>query len=60
MFKKNENNIRVGEFETSHGIIKTPFFMPIATKGAVKTISTRDLDNLGAQILLSNTYHLML
>ena len=60
MFKMNENNIRTGEFETSHGVISTPFFMPIATKGAVKTISTRDLENLGAQILLSNTYHLML
>jgi len=60
MFKKNKNNIRIGELETPHGIIKTPFFMPIATKGAVKTISTRDLESLGAQILLSNTYHLML
>jgi queuine tRNA-ribosyltransferase len=60
MFKKNENNIRTGELETAHGVIKTPFFMPIATKGAVKTISTGDLDALGAQILLSNTYHLML
>ncbi len=60
MFKINKNNIRTGEFETPHGIIKTPFFMPIATKGAVKTISTLDLENLGAQILLSNTYHLML
>jgi queuine tRNA-ribosyltransferase len=34
--------------------------MPIATKGAVKTMSSRDMENLGAQILLSNTYHLML
>jgi len=54
------NNIRKTILSTAHGDIKTPFFMPIATKGAVKTISTRDLETLGAQILLSNTYHLML
>lgn len=53
-------NIRKTILQTGHGEIKTPFFMPIATKGAVKTISTRDLEDLGAQILLSNTYHLML
>lgn len=62
MFKLNKQNngIRAGELKTAHGAIQTPFFMPIATKGAVKTISTRDLRELGAQILLSNTYHLML
>ncbi|MDD4995571.1 MAG: tRNA guanosine(34) transglycosylase Tgt [Patescibacteria group bacterium] len=51
---------RVGEIETAHGVVHTPFFMPIATKGAVKTVSTRDLDALGAEILLSNTFHMML
>jgi len=60
MFGKKQNNLRKTEFKTAHGVIKTPFFMPIATKGAVKTISTKDVEKLSAQILLSNTYHLML
>lgn len=51
---------RAGKLHTSHGVIQTPFFMPIATKGAVKTLSSQDLEHLGAQILLSNTYHLLL
>lgn len=46
--------------ETRNGEIKTPFFMPIATKGAVKNLSPEDLRNLGAQIVLGNTYHLWL
>ncbi len=49
-----------GELRTAHGVIQTPFFMPIATKGAVKTLSSADMEKLGAQILLSNTYHLYL
>jgi queuine tRNA-ribosyltransferase len=40
--------------------VETPIFMPIATKGAVKTLSSLDMEKLGAQILLSNTYHLLL
>ncbi len=46
--------------ETAHGVLQTPFFMPIATKAAVKTLSSQDMEKLGAQILLSNTYHLYL
>ena len=49
-----------GRLHTAHGVIETPFFMPIATKGAVKSVSPEDLSVLGAQIILSNTYHLML
>ena len=44
----------------NHGTIQTPFFMPIATRAAVKTLSSEDMRDLGAQILLSNTYHLLL
>lgn len=51
---------RRGTLETAHGSLETPFFMPIATKGAVKTISTFDVERLGSPILLSNTYHLYL
>ena len=45
---------------TPHGAIETPFFMPIATKGAVKHTLPRELRELGAQIVLGNTYHLWL
>lgn len=64
MFELNKTSeasgARLGILHTSHGESATPFFMPIATKGAVKTIGTDDLEVLGAEIILSNTYHLML
>ena len=49
-----KNKARRGRLTLPHGIIETPFFMPIATKGAVKTMSPLEVDNIGAQILLSN------
>ncbi len=51
---------RRGQLKTPHGVLETPFFMPIATKGAVKTLSSFDIERLGSPILLSNTYHLWL
>jgi queuine tRNA-ribosyltransferase len=45
---------------TAHGAVETPAFMPVGTQGAVKGVTHRDLDALGAAILLSNTYHLYL
>lgn len=57
---KQKGLARRGVLQTAHGEIQTPFFMPIATKGAVKTLSTFDMQKLGAQIILSNTYHLLL
>lgn len=51
---------RRGTLETAHGIIETPFFMPVGTAGAMKGITHQDLLDLGAQILLCNTYHLLL
>lgn len=51
---------RQGKLTTKNGAIKTPFFMPIATKGAVKNLTPEDLKKLGAQIVLGNTYHLWL
>jgi queuine tRNA-ribosyltransferase len=58
---KNESAFgRRGEFVTAHGTLQTPFFMPIATKGAVKTLSSLDVERLASPILLSNTYHLWL
>lgn len=51
---------RGGTLALAHGSVPTPCFMPIATKGAVKTIDVPDLDAAGADIILSNTYHLLL
>jgi len=51
---------RLGEFRTPHGGVQTPAFMPVGTQGTVKTLRRRDLEELGAQIILGNTYHLML
>jgi queuine tRNA-ribosyltransferase len=51
---------RRGLLTTPHGIVETPAFMPVGTQGAVKGVTFRDLESLGAEILLSNTYHLYL
>jgi len=57
--KSKISKARIGKLKTKHGEIDTPFFMSIATKGAVKNLTTEELTQLGAPILLSNTYHLM-
>ena len=51
---------RAGALYTSHGVVQTPTFMPVATQGAVKAIGVDDLNQIGAQIVLANTYHLYL
>jgi hypothetical protein len=51
---------RAGILSTPHGEIQTPVFMPVGTQGTVKTLSPRDLEEIGVRILLSNTYHLYL
>lgn len=55
-----KTSARAGLLETAHGIIETPIFMPVGTQGAVKAIAPRDLNDIGAQIILGNTYHLYL
>jgi queuine tRNA-ribosyltransferase len=45
---------------TPHGVVNTPTFMAVGTQGAVKAVTPRDLDDLGAEIMLANTYHLYL
>src|SRR3954454_1605362 len=55
-----DGGARRGRMTTPHGVVETPAFMPVGTQGAVKGVTHRDLDGLGAQILLSNTYHLYL
>jgi queuine tRNA-ribosyltransferase len=51
---------RAGVIRTARGEIRTPCFMPVGTRGAVRTLSSADLADLGVQIVLGNTYHLML
>lgn len=51
---------RAGILHTPHGDIETPIFMPVGTQATVKTLSPEELEDLGAQIILSNTYHLYL
>jgi queuine tRNA-ribosyltransferase len=59
--KKDENSgARSGIVETSHGNLKTPAFLPVATKGAVKTLDVRDLEELGANGLIANGFHIWL
>ncbi len=51
---------RAGLIKTAHGEIETPIFMPVGTRGSVKTMFQDDLEEIGAQIILGNTYHLYL
>ena len=51
---------RRGQITTAHGAIDTPVFMPVGTQGTVKSLTPRHLKELGAQIILGNTYHLYL
>ena len=55
-----KSNARTGYITTPNGVIKTPAFIFCATKAALKSITTTDAKKIGTQIILSNTYHLML
>jgi len=58
--KTTDNKARRGEVFTAHGSIQTPAFMPVGTQGTVKAMKISDVKNSGAEIILGNTYHLML
>ena len=51
---------RRGQLTLTHGVVETPIFMPVGTYGAVKSLTSDDLTSLAAQIILGNTFHLML
>src|ERR1043166_9329665 len=51
---------RTGQLETAHGVVETPAFMPVGTAGTVKAVPQDVIEELGAQIILGNTYHLYL
>ena len=55
-----KTSARAGELVTPHGVIKTPVFMPVGTHATVKGIPSERLAELGAQVVLANTYHLYL
>ncbi|MCR5426480.1 MAG: tRNA guanosine(34) transglycosylase Tgt [Lachnospiraceae bacterium] len=56
---KTEGRAKRAEFETVHGTVQTPLFMNVGTVGAIKgAVSTQDLEEIGCQVELSNTYHL--
>ncbi len=58
--KCKDTAARIGEIETPRGKIRTPVFMPVGTQATVKTMSPEELKEIGAEIILSNTYHLYL
>lgn len=58
--KDRQTNARLGRLTLPHGVVQTPAFMPVGTGAAVKTMSPRELEETGAQIILGNTYHLLL
>ena len=59
--KNLDSKARAGSFQTDHGIVETPAFMPVGTQGTVKAVNQNYLENdIKAQIVLSNTYHLYL
>jgi queuine tRNA-ribosyltransferase len=58
--EREDGPARAGRFRLPHGIVHTPAFMPVGTQATVKTVSHDELRQLGAEIMLSNTYHLYL
>lgn len=57
---KTDGNARRGQITLNHGVVETPIFMPVGTYGSVKAMSPLELKEIGAQIILGNTFHLWL
>ena len=57
---KTDGNARRGRLTLNHGVVETPIFMPVGTYGSVKAMSPLELNEIGAQIILGNTFHLWL
>jgi len=57
---RTDGSARLGRMRTPHGSVETPAFMPVATQGSVKSLTPADLTVAGVQIVLANTYHLLL
>jgi queuine tRNA-ribosyltransferase len=56
----HDGGARRGRLTTAHGVVETPVFMPVGTQATVKAMTPRDLEEVGASIILGNTYHLHL
>lgn len=56
--KDAQTKARLGRLTTKHGVVDTPVFMSVGTQGSVKALDPRELDEMGTQIILGNTYHL--
>ncbi|MEO0100770.1 MAG: tRNA guanosine(34) transglycosylase Tgt [candidate division WOR-3 bacterium] len=58
--EKKSGSARVGRLELPHGVVETPVFMPVGTQGTVKTMSPKELSEIGVEMIVANTYHLYL
>ncbi|MDO8643758.1 MAG: tRNA-guanine transglycosylase, partial [bacterium] len=58
--KDPDTAARTGRLSLPHGTVETPVFMPVGTQGTVKGMTSDELEQLGSEIILGNTYHLML
>lgn len=59
-YQSEETKARLGRLQLKHGVVETPVFMPVGTQATVKTMTPDELEAIGAEIILSNTYHLYL
>ncbi len=55
-----DGRARRGRMRLAHGVVETPAFMPVGTRGAIKALTMAQLNDLGAEIMLANAYHLHL
>lgn len=58
--KSKKSQARLGKIQTEHGVIKTPAFVPVATKGTVKSLTPKQIKEIGVQVSFVNTYHLVI
>ena len=58
--RDGQTSARAGRMALAHGVVETPIFMPVGTQATVKSVHPRELEEIGAQIILNNTYHLNL
>ena len=56
--KSKKSRARLGVISTPHGEIETPAFVPVATRATIRTLDTSEIEDIGAQVLICNTFHL--
>ena len=60
IYQSKKSRARLGRIHTSHGVIETPNFVPVATNASIKGLDSKLVEDLGVDLLFCNTYHLML